>query len=94
MAGAFSLVNVLADSLGPGTVGFHGEPQNFFMISAILGLCLILCHTCWGVIAFSALDDKNYGLVVFVLAWKRKSYTEVECSLAIDVISGSGLSNS
>ena len=27
MSGAFSLMNVLADILGPGTVGLHGEPQ-------------------------------------------------------------------
>ena len=39
MSGAFSLVNVLADSLGPGTVGFNGEPKDFFMASA--GLCLV-----------------------------------------------------
>jgi anterior pharynx defective protein 1 len=39
MSGAFSLVNVLADSLGPGTVGLNGEPRNFFMASA--GLCLV-----------------------------------------------------
>jgi hypothetical protein len=39
MSGAFSLVNVLADSLGPGTVGFKGEPKDFFMASA--GLCLV-----------------------------------------------------
>lgn len=39
MSGAFSLVNVLADSLGPGTLGFNGEPKDFFMASA--GLCLV-----------------------------------------------------
>ena len=27
MSGAFSLMNVLADSLGPGTLGTRGEPQ-------------------------------------------------------------------
>jgi hypothetical protein len=27
MSGAFSLMNVLADSLGPGTLGMRGEPQ-------------------------------------------------------------------
>ncbi len=39
MSGAFSLVNVLADSLGPGTIGLDGQPQDFFMASA--GLCLV-----------------------------------------------------
>ena len=27
MSGAFSLMNVLADALGPGTVGLDGRPQ-------------------------------------------------------------------
>merc|ERR1711997_1419443 len=44
MSGAFSLVNVLADSLGPGTVGMKGEPQNFFLVSAAMTLCMILLH--------------------------------------------------
>ena len=56
MSGAFSLVNVLADSLGPGTVGMKGEPQNFFLVSAAMTLCMILLHTAWGVIFFSSLD--------------------------------------
>lgn len=66
MSGAFSLVNVLADSVGPGTVGFQGESQNFVMVSASLGLALILCHTFWGVITFVALDDKKYHWVAAV----------------------------
>jgi gamma-secretase subunit APH-1 len=68
ISGAFSLINVLADSVGPGTVGFHGESQNFFMVSAALALAMILCHTCWGVIAFAAMDDRKYAWVAFVWA--------------------------
>ena len=56
MSGAFSLVNVLAASLGPGTLGFNGEPHNFFIVSAIMTLCMILLHTAWGVVFFSSLD--------------------------------------
>lgn len=48
-------------------LSFRGEPQNFFMISAALCLCLILCHTCWGVITFAAIDDRKYHLIAF--AW-------------------------
>eukprot|EP00095_Tigriopus_kingsejongensis_P002399 maker-scaffold934_size79169-snap-gene-0.22 protein:Tk02399 transcript:maker-scaffold934_size79169-snap-gene-0.22-mRNA-1 annotation:"gamma-secretase subunit aph-1" len=66
MAGVFSLVNILADSLGPGTVGWKGESQSFFMVSASLSLALILCHTCWGVITFAALDDGKYFWVALV----------------------------
>lgn len=33
MSGAFSVVNILSDSLGPGTVGIHGDPQHYFISS-------------------------------------------------------------
>ena len=64
MSGAFSLVNVLAASLGPGTLGFNGEPHNFFIVSSIMTLCMILLNTGWGVIFFSSLETgNNSGLV-------------------------------
>ncbi|XP_044781023.2 gamma-secretase subunit APH-1B isoform X4 [Bubalus bubalis] len=33
MSGVFSFVNTLSDSLGPGTVGIHGDPPQFFLYS-------------------------------------------------------------
>lgn len=33
MSGAFSMINLLADSLGPGTVGIHGDSQLYFLTS-------------------------------------------------------------
>ena len=33
ISGAFSLVNVLADMSGPGTIGIHGDSQYFFLAS-------------------------------------------------------------
>ena len=33
MSGAFSMVNVLADMYGPGTIGIHGDSHNFFLAS-------------------------------------------------------------
>ena len=38
MSGVFSFVNTLSDSLGPGTVGIHGDPPQFFLNS---GMCLV-----------------------------------------------------
>jgi len=67
MSGAFSLVNVLAASLGPGTLGFNGEPHNFFIVSAVMTLCMILLHTAWGVIFFSGLDTGTYWQAIFVV---------------------------
>ena len=33
ISGAFSLINVLADSTGPGTVGIHDDSGQFFITS-------------------------------------------------------------
>ncbi|KAL5006652.1 hypothetical protein ScPMuIL_015458 [Solemya velum] len=60
MCGAFSLVNVLADMVGPGTIGIHGDSKYFFLASAFLTLSYILLHMFWGVIFFNALDRKQY----------------------------------
>jgi len=67
MSGAFSLVNVLADSLGPGTLGFHGESPNFFIVSSLMTLCMVLLHTAWGVVFFHSLETKTYWLTVYVV---------------------------
>lgn len=67
MSGAFSMLNVLADALGPGTVGMDGKPQNFFLVSAFMTLCMILLHTCWGIIFFSSMDKGRYLLTAYVV---------------------------
>ena len=36
ISGAFSLVNVLADAVGPGTVGLKGDSSKFFIVPALL----------------------------------------------------------
>lgn len=69
MSGAFSLVNVAADAVGPGTMGLKTGNEMFFLISAAISLCFILLHTFCGVIFFKACDEKNklqIGLVVAV----------------------------
>merc|ERR1711935_1093548 len=75
MSGVFSLVNVLADSVGPGTVGFNDEPQDFFMISSLLCMAMILLHTFWGVIAFDAWDQRKWLNLIYVWA----SHLTVSC---------------
>ncbi|ESO95350.1 hypothetical protein LOTGIDRAFT_116865 [Lottia gigantea] len=68
LSGAFSIVNVLADMAGPGTIGIKGDSHFFFLTSAFLTLCFILLHTFWGVIFFNALDRKRYIFVAGVVA--------------------------
>lgn len=67
MSGAFALVNVLADAVGPGTMGLHRGNEFFFIISAATTLAFILLHTFWGVVFFSALDHKKWGQVAWVV---------------------------
>ena len=67
MSGIFSMINVLADSVGPGTVGLmDNTPKDFFMISAVLCFCMIFLNTFWGVLAFDALDNKKWINLTFV----------------------------
>ncbi|XP_005097803.1 gamma-secretase subunit Aph-1 [Aplysia californica] len=68
IAGAFSIINVLADMSGPGTIGIMGDSKYFFWCSAFLTLCFILLHTVWGVIFFAALDRKRYIPAALVVA--------------------------
>ncbi|XP_051507444.1 gamma-secretase subunit Aph-1b-like [Myxocyprinus asiaticus] len=67
MSGAFSVVNILSDSLGPGTVGIHGDPQHYFISSAFMTLAIILLHMFWGVVFFEACETQRWwalGVVV------------------------------
>jgi len=68
MSGAFSLVNMLADSVGPGTIGLReGDSPIFLVISSLTALCFILLHTTWGVTFFYSLDSKKYYLTFLVV---------------------------
>ena len=67
MSGAFSLVNVLADAYGPGTVGIKGDPSDFFVVSAFTTLAFVLLHTFWGVIFFQSMDRSQYIKASYVV---------------------------
>ncbi|XP_069133031.1 gamma-secretase subunit Aph-1-like [Argopecten irradians] len=68
ISGAFSIVNVLADMVGPGTVGIHGDSHYFFVVTAFLTLCFIFLHTFWGVIFFHAWDKSKLQYVAIVVS--------------------------
>lgn len=85
--GAFSLVNVLADSSGPGTIGLKGDSDMFFVVSALLTLSFIFAHTFWGVIFHYGLDQKNYFLVILVVC----SHMTISCLSLIN--QGAGTSS-
>ncbi|XP_069796370.1 gamma-secretase subunit APH-1A-like [Narcine bancroftii] len=66
ISGAFSVINVLSDSLGPGVVGIHGGSPYFFLTSAFLTMALVLLHTFWGVLFFDACE-KGKRLVLAIV---------------------------
>lgn len=67
MSGLFAMVNVLADITGPGSMGLHGDPQNFLIVSAFLTLCFVLLNTFWSVIWFDAWDNRKYVNILAVV---------------------------
>lgn len=48
-------------------MGLLGDSDVFFITSAAQTLCMILLHTCWGVIFFHACDTQNRQQLGFVL---------------------------
>jgi len=75
ISGTFSLVNVLADMTGPGTVGILGNSLHFFITSSLLTLCFVLLHTVWGIIYFDGMRRKRFYQPVTVLL----SHMTVSC---------------
>lgn len=59
ISGAFSSINVIADAVGPATMGLKSGTEMFFLTSSAITLCFILLHTFWSVIFFNAWDNKN-----------------------------------
>ncbi|KAG8147076.1 hypothetical protein E2320_014118 [Naja naja] len=60
ISGLFSIINILADSIGPGTVGIHGDSPYYFITSAFLIMALVFLHTFRGTIFFSACEKRHY----------------------------------
>nr|XP_045001991.1 gamma-secretase subunit APH-1A-like [Jaculus jaculus] len=66
-SGVFPVINILADTLGPGVVRIHGNSLYYILTSAFLTTAIILLHTFWGVVFFDACEKRWYwalGLVV------------------------------
>ncbi|XP_052422723.1 gamma-secretase subunit Aph-1b-like isoform X1 [Carassius gibelio] len=68
MSGAFSMINVLSDSLGPGTVGIFGDSQYYFITAALMTLALTLLHTFWGVLFFEGCEKSRWWVIAAVVS--------------------------
>ncbi|KAG7468272.1 hypothetical protein MATL_G00141120 [Megalops atlanticus] len=67
MSGAFSVINILAGSFGPGTVGIHGDSQHYFISSAFMTMAITLLHMFWGVVFFEACERRSWSGVAAVV---------------------------
>ncbi|XP_009881446.1 PREDICTED: gamma-secretase subunit Aph-1b-like, partial [Charadrius vociferus] len=67
MSGAFSMINLLADALGPGTVGIHGDSQLYFLTSAFMTMVLIFLHTFWGILFFHGCEHRCWWEITAVV---------------------------
>ncbi|NWX23083.1 APH1B secretase, partial [Aegotheles bennettii] len=67
MSGAFSMINLLADALGPGTVGIHGDSQLYFLTSAFMTMVLIFLHTFWGILFFHGCEYWRWWEITAVI---------------------------
>ena len=67
LAGTFSIVNVLSNSLGPGNVGITGGSNLFFVISSILSSAVILLNVFWNILLTKAYKLRNWKVVIVVI---------------------------
>nr|XP_013816469.1 PREDICTED: gamma-secretase subunit Aph-1b-like [Apteryx mantelli mantelli] len=67
MSGAFSMINLLADALGPGTVGIYGDSQLYFLTSAFMTMVLIFLHTFWGILFFHGCENRRWWEIAAVV---------------------------
>ncbi|OCT69243.1 gamma-secretase subunit APH-1A isoform X2 [Xenopus laevis] len=59
ISGVFSVINILADAIGPGIVGVHGDSQYYFLTSAFLTMAIVFLHTFWGIVFFAACEKRK-----------------------------------
>ncbi|KFP50589.1 Gamma-secretase subunit Aph-1b, partial [Cathartes aura] len=61
MSGAFSMINLLADALGPGNQGgwFPGDTP-LPLPAAFMTMVLIFLHTFWGILFFHGCEHRHW----------------------------------
>ncbi|NWW43798.1 APH1B secretase, partial [Pedionomus torquatus] len=78
MSDAFSVINLLADALGPSTVGIHKDSQLYFLTSAFMTMVLIFLHTFWGILFFHGCEHQCWweitAVVIMHLAVSRSTF--------------------
>ncbi|KAM8907102.1 gamma-secretase subunit APH-1B isoform 2-T2 [Lycaon pictus] len=80
MSGVFAFVNTLSDSLGPGTVGIHGDSPQFFLNSDLHKSSL------WNKSGVNIYDHATHGHLGVLCCWRQLPKSE-----ALPTVSRQGL---
>lgn len=67
MNGAFSLMNVLTDCIGPGTIGLKGDSAYFLLVSSLTALAFILLNVSWSILMSESIEKSDKKLLSIVL---------------------------
>lgn len=67
MNGAFSLMNVLTDYIGPGTVGLKGDSHHFLLVSSLTSLAFILLNVAWSILMSESVEKSDKRLAIIVI---------------------------
>lgn len=67
MNGAFSLMNVLTDYIGPGTVGLRGDSTYFLIVSSLTALAFILLNVSWSILMSESIEKSDKKLAALVV---------------------------
>lgn len=79
MNAAFSLMNVLTDYIGPGTVGLKGDSAYFLLVSSLTALAFVLLNVAWSILMSESIEksDKRLAGVVLVTHFAATTITFV-----------------
>ena len=74
MSGVFSFVNTLSNSLGPGTVGIHGDSPQFFLNSGMCQVCACSGFCSKGSSVLHSLASEFKWMMIYVKLFKGKIF--------------------
>ena len=67
MSCAFSLMNSLTDSIGPGTIGLKGDSHYFMLVSSLIAIAFTLLNVFWSILMAESVDKSDSKLAAFVV---------------------------
>lgn len=67
MNATFSVMNILTDYIGPGTVGLKGDSMHFLLVSSLSALAFILLNVSWSIIMSESIEKSDRRLAFLVL---------------------------